>query len=139
VKYFVKRRVIYLDNRQMEFRYLERSPEYMKRVLFCREIWISMNIFISYKGTWIAYIGYMSYLQEQLRKRKDEEERQEMLSRSLRGSKKLQALESHATSLSGQENLAYAQDEVTTSISRVTHVTPNAVQEVEEPPRPLSK
>jgi len=81
----------------------------------------------------------MSHLQEQLRKRKDEEERQEMLSRSLRGSKKLQALESHATSLSGQENLAYAQDEVTTSISRVTHVTPNAVQEVEEPPRPLSK
>lgn len=81
----------------------------------------------------------MSHLQEQLRKRKDEEERQEMLSRSLRGSKKLQALESHATSLSGQENLAYAQDEVTTGVSRVTHATPNAVQEVEEPPRPLSK
>lgn len=81
----------------------------------------------------------MSHLQEQLRKRKDEEERQEMLSCSLRGSKKLQALESHATSLSGQENLAYAQDEVTTGISRVTHATPNAVQEVEEPPRPLSK
>ncbi|XP_025986113.2 uncharacterized protein LOC105199953 isoform X2 [Solenopsis invicta] len=76
--------------------------------------------------------------QEQLRKRKDEEERQEMLSRSLRGSKKLQALESHATSLSGQENLAYAQDEVTTGVSRVTHATPNAVQEVEEPPRPLT-
>ncbi|KYN29493.1 MAGUK p55 subfamily member 5 [Trachymyrmex cornetzi] len=76
--------------------------------------------------------------QEQLRKRKDEEERQEMLSRSLRGSKKLQALESHATSLSGQENLAYAQDEVTTGVSRITHATPNAVQEVEEPPRPLT-
>ncbi|XP_036139906.1 MAGUK p55 subfamily member 5-A isoform X2 [Monomorium pharaonis] len=76
--------------------------------------------------------------QEQLRKRKDEEERQEMLSHSLRGSKKLQALESHATSLSGQENLAYAQDEVTTGVSRVTHATPNAVQEVEEPPRPLT-
>ncbi|EZA56262.1 MAGUK p55 subfamily member, partial [Ooceraea biroi] len=75
--------------------------------------------------------------QEQLRKRKDEEERQEILSRSLRGSKKLQALESHATSLSGQENLAYAQDEVTTGVSRVTHATPNAVQEV-EPPRPLT-
>ncbi|XP_071571973.1 uncharacterized protein [Temnothorax nylanderi] len=74
--------------------------------------------------------------QEQLRKRKDEEERQEMLSRSLRGSKKLQALESHATSLSGQENLAYAQDEVTTGVSRVTHAIPNAVQEVEKPPRP---
>lgn len=81
----------------------------------------------------------MSHLQEQLRKRKDEEERQEMLSRSLRGSKKLQALESHATSLSGQENPAYAQDEVTTGVSRVTHATPNAVQEVEEPPRPLCK
>lgn len=81
----------------------------------------------------------MSHLQEQLRKRKDEEERQEMLSHSLRGSKKLQALESHATSLSGQENPAYAQDEVTTGVSRVTHATPNAVQEVEEPPRPLSK
>ncbi|XP_014480738.1 PREDICTED: uncharacterized protein LOC106747595 isoform X1 [Dinoponera quadriceps] len=77
--------------------------------------------------------------QEQLRKRKDEEERQEILSRSLRGSKKLQALESHATSLSGQENLAYAQDEVTTGISRVAaQPTPNAVQEVEEPPRPLT-
>ncbi|XP_025074678.1 MAGUK p55 subfamily member 5-A [Pogonomyrmex barbatus] len=76
--------------------------------------------------------------QEQLRKRKDEEERQEMLSHSLRGSKKLQALESHATSLSGQENLAYAQDEVTTGVSRVTHATSNALQEVDEPPRPLT-
>ncbi|XP_067212291.1 uncharacterized protein sdt isoform X9 [Linepithema humile] len=76
--------------------------------------------------------------QEQLRRRKDEEEKQEILSRSLRGSKKLQALESHTTSLAGQENLAYAQDEVTT-VSRVTpHATPNAVQEVEEPPRPLT-
>ncbi|XP_072752916.1 protein PALS1 isoform X9 [Anoplolepis gracilipes] len=75
--------------------------------------------------------------QEQLRKRKDEEERQEMLSRSLRGSKKLQALESHATSLAGQENLAYAQDEVTT-VSRITHATPNAVQEVKEPARTLT-
>lgn len=80
----------------------------------------------------------MLHLQEQLRKRKDEEERQEMLSRSLRGSKKLQALESHATSLAGQENLAYAQDEVTT-VSRITHATPNAVQEVKEPPRTLCK
>ncbi|XP_050451389.1 uncharacterized protein LOC126851450 isoform X3 [Cataglyphis hispanica] len=75
--------------------------------------------------------------QEQLRKRKDEEERQEMLSRSLRGSKKLQALESHATSLAGQENLAYAQDEVTT-VSRITHATPNAIQEVKEPPKTLT-
>ncbi|KAG5336107.1 MPP5 protein, partial [Acromyrmex heyeri] len=57
--------------------------------------------------------------QEQLRKRKDEEERQEMLSRSLR-------------------NFAYAHDEVTTGVSRITHATPNAVQEVEEPPRPLT-
>ncbi|XP_006621572.1 MAGUK p55 subfamily member 5-A isoform X3 [Apis dorsata] len=72
--------------------------------------------------------------QEQLRKRKDEEERQEILNQSLRGSKKLQALESHATSLSGQENLAYTQDEVTT-VGRPTHVT---TQEVEEPPRPLT-
>ena len=62
-----------------------------------------------------------------------------MLSHSLRGSKKLQALESHATSLSGQANIAYAQDEVTTGVSRITHATPNAVQEVEEPPRPLSE
>ncbi|KAG7207713.1 hypothetical protein KM043_009330 [Ampulex compressa] len=76
--------------------------------------------------------------QEQLRKRKDEEERQEILNRSLRGSRKLQALESHATSLSGQENLAYAQDEVTTAVGRSAHATPNAVHEVEEPPRPLT-
>ncbi|XP_051164787.1 uncharacterized protein LOC127283756 isoform X2 [Leptopilina boulardi] len=74
---------------------------------------------------------------EQLRKRKDEEERQEYINRSLRESKKLQALESHATSLSGQENLAYAQDEVTT-VGR-TPITPSHVtQEVEEPPRPLT-
>ncbi|KAK2578480.1 hypothetical protein KPH14_011648 [Odynerus spinipes] len=62
--------------------------------------------------------------QEQLRKRKDEEERQEILNRSLRGSTKLQALESHATNLSGQENLAYAQDELTTTVSRPAHVAP---------------
>ena len=76
--------------------------------------------------------------QEQLRRRKDEEEKQEYLNRSLRGSRKLQALESHATSLSGQENLAYAQDEVT--IVGKTQVTLSHVsKEVEEPPRPLSK
>ncbi|CAL7941064.1 unnamed protein product [Xylocopa violacea] len=75
--------------------------------------------------------------QEQLRKRKDEEERQEILNRSLRGSRKLQALESHATSLAGQENPAYAQDEVTT-IGRPTHVAASPAQEVEEPPRPLT-
>lgn len=73
-----------------------------------------------------------------MRKRKDEEERLEYINRSLRGSKKLQALESHTTSLSGQENLAYAQDEVTT-VGR-TPITPSHVtQEVEEPPRPLSE
>ncbi|XP_071873155.1 uncharacterized protein isoform X4 [Bombus fervidus] len=78
--------------------------------------------------------------QEQLRKRKDEEERQEILNRSLRGSTKLHALESHATSLSGQENLAYAQDEVTTTttVSRAPHVTASSTLEVEEPPRPLT-
>ncbi|XP_076757235.1 uncharacterized protein LOC143427190 isoform X2 [Xylocopa sonorina] len=75
--------------------------------------------------------------QEQLRKRKDEEERQEILNRSLRGSRKLQALESHATSLAGQENPAYAQDEVTT-VGRLSHVTASTAQEVEEPPRPLT-
>jgi len=96
-----------------------------------------MNTFISCKRKFSLPV--ISHLQEQLRKRKDEEERQEMLSRSLRGSKKLQALESHATSLSGQGNLAYAQDEVTTGVSRITHATPNAIQEVEEPPRPLSE
>ncbi|XP_076757236.1 uncharacterized protein LOC143427190 isoform X3 [Xylocopa sonorina] len=74
---------------------------------------------------------------EQLRKRKDEEERQEILNRSLRGSRKLQALESHATSLAGQENPAYAQDEVTT-VGRLSHVTASTAQEVEEPPRPLT-
>ncbi|XP_033207535.1 MAGUK p55 subfamily member 5-A isoform X2 [Belonocnema kinseyi] len=74
---------------------------------------------------------------EQLRRRKDEEEKQEYLTRSLRGSRKLQALESHATNLSGQENLAYSQDEVTT-VGRAP-VTPNhASQDVEEPPRPLT-
>ncbi|XP_076167504.1 uncharacterized protein LOC143146776 isoform X2 [Ptiloglossa arizonensis] len=75
--------------------------------------------------------------QEQLRKRKNEEERQEILNQSLRGSTKLQALESHATSLAGQENPAYAQDEVTT-VGRSAHVAANAAQEVEEPPRPLT-
>jgi hypothetical protein len=71
-------------------------------------------------------------LQEQLRKRKDEEERQKYLNRSLRGSRKLQALESHATSLAGQENLAYAQDELTGGAS------PKPA-DLEEPPRPLSE
>ncbi|XP_044006522.1 putative uncharacterized protein DDB_G0277255 isoform X3 [Aphidius gifuensis] len=53
--------------------------------------------------------------QAQLRQRKDHEERQEYLNQSLRGSRKLHALESHTTSLSGMENYAYTQDEVTTS------------------------
>ncbi|XP_024945782.1 uncharacterized protein LOC107272705 isoform X3 [Cephus cinctus] len=75
--------------------------------------------------------------QEQLRKRKDEEEKQEVLNRSLRGSRKLQALESHATSLSGQENPAYAQDELST-VTRSHISTSHATQEVEEPPRPLT-
>ncbi|XP_078046810.1 protein PALS1-like [Augochlora pura] len=74
---------------------------------------------------------------EQLRKRKDEEERQETLNRSLRESTKLQALESHATSLAGQENPAYSQDEVTT-VARPSHVFAKTVQDVEEPPRPLT-
>ncbi|XP_011055683.1 PREDICTED: uncharacterized protein LOC105146830 [Acromyrmex echinatior] len=86
----------------------------------------------------VGTLSHSVLYREQLRKRKDEEERQEMLSHSLRGSKKLQALESHATSLSGQGNFAYAHDEVTTGVSRITHATPNAVQEVEEPPRPLT-
>ncbi|XP_015182227.1 PREDICTED: MAGUK p55 subfamily member 5-A isoform X2 [Polistes dominula] len=64
--------------------------------------------------------------QEQLRKRKDEEERQEILNRSLRGSTKLKALESHATNLTGQENLAYAQDELATAANRPAPVTPSA-------------
>ncbi|XP_063977051.1 protein PALS1 isoform X3 [Diachasmimorpha longicaudata] len=50
--------------------------------------------------------------QEQLRQRKDHEERQEYLHQSIRGSKKLHALESHTTSLAGQENFAYTQDEI---------------------------
>ncbi|KAK1124987.1 hypothetical protein K0M31_006324 [Melipona bicolor] len=82
---------------------------------------------------------YACPAREQLRKRKDEEERQEILNRSLRDSTKLHALESHATSLSGQENLAYSQDEVTTTVvGRGTHVTASPAQEVEEPPRPLT-
>ncbi|XP_015115444.1 MAGUK p55 subfamily member 5 isoform X3 [Diachasma alloeum] len=52
--------------------------------------------------------------QEQLRQRKDHGERQECLHQSIRGSKKLHALESHTTSLAGQENLAYTQDELST-------------------------
>ncbi|KAK0157672.1 hypothetical protein PV328_011382 [Microctonus aethiopoides] len=51
--------------------------------------------------------------QEQMRQRKDHEERQEYLNQSLRGSRKLHALESHATNLTGQENPAYSQDEMT--------------------------
>ena len=59
------------------------------------------------------------YVQDALRKRKEEEERiaqeVEFLNRSLRGSKKLQALEkSHVTtpsSPSGIDNSAYADDE----------------------------
>ncbi|XP_011308299.1 uncharacterized protein sdt isoform X2 [Fopius arisanus] len=52
--------------------------------------------------------------QEQLRQRKDHEERQEYLQESIRRSKKLYALESHTTNLVGQENLAYTQDEFST-------------------------
>lgn len=48
-----------------------------------------------------------------MRQRKDHEERQEYLNQSLRGSRKLHALESHATNLTGQENPAYSQDEMT--------------------------
>lgn len=47
-------------------------------------------------------------------------------------------MKKHVTNLSGQENYGYTQDEVTTGVSRVAHTTPNAVQEVEEPPRPLT-
>ncbi|XP_043287949.1 protein PALS1-like isoform X2 [Venturia canescens] len=77
--------------------------------------------------------------QEQLRKRKEEDEKQEYLNRSMRDSKKLQALESHTTTLSGQENPAYAQDEVT-STPRSSHGTPGQTtpREVEEPPKVLT-
>ncbi|XP_014228491.1 uncharacterized protein LOC106653529 [Trichogramma pretiosum] len=82
--------------------------------------------------------------QEEFRKRKDEEEqRQAYLNRSLRtGSQKLQKLESHATTLAGQENLAYAQDELVTpqqpKIVTASIGTP-AHSDVEEPaPRPLT-
>ncbi|KAJ8688640.1 hypothetical protein QAD02_024435 [Eretmocerus hayati] len=79
--------------------------------------------------------------QEQLRKRKDEEERQENLNRSLRESRKLQALESRTTNLAGQDNLAYAQDEVTTSgIAPTTPAKTSATRasDLEESPRPLT-
>ncbi|CAB0033137.1 unnamed protein product [Trichogramma brassicae] len=83
--------------------------------------------------------------QEEFRKRKDEEEqRQAYLNRSLRtGSQKLQKLESHATTLAGQENLAYAQDELVTPPSQPKIVTASigtpAHSDVEEPaPRPLT-
>lgn len=72
----------------------------------------------------LSIVYFFFFFKEQLRKRKDEEERQEILNRSLRGSTKLQALESHATNLTGQENLAYAQDELTTTVSRPAHVAP---------------
>lgn len=74
----------------------------------------------------IVHFFFLYFFKEQLRKRKDEEERQEILNRSLRGSTKLQALESHTTNLTGQENLAYAQDELTTTVSRPAHVAPQA-------------
>lgn len=79
--------------------------------------------------------------QEQLRKRKDEEEKQECLNRSLRGSRKLHALESHSTNLSGQENPAYAQDEFFNRSNSVASKPTNSAtsQEVGEPERPLSK
>ncbi|KAL7302713.1 hypothetical protein TKK_0004766 [Trichogramma kaykai] len=83
--------------------------------------------------------------QEEFRKRKDEEEqRQAYLNRSLRtGSQKLQKLESHATTLAGQENLAYAQDELVTPQQQPKIVTASigtpAHSDVEEPaPRPLT-
>ncbi|XP_044588126.1 uncharacterized protein LOC123267528 isoform X2 [Cotesia glomerata] len=56
---------------------------------------------------------------EQLRQRKDFEERREFLNQSLRGSQKLHALESHAKQLAGQENPAYNQDEVTNTTGNV--------------------
>ncbi|CAD6208213.1 GSCOCG00010466001-RA-CDS [Cotesia congregata] len=56
---------------------------------------------------------------EQLRQRKDFEERREFLNQSLRGSQKLHALESHAKQLAGQENPAYSQDEVTNTTGNV--------------------
>lgn len=79
--------------------------------------------------------------QEQLRKRKDEEEKQEVLNRSLRGSRKLQALESHSTNLSGQENPAYAQDEFVNRSNSVPNKLSNSVtsQEIGEYPGPLSE
>ncbi|XP_048507546.1 uncharacterized protein LOC105685455 isoform X2 [Athalia rosae] len=78
--------------------------------------------------------------QEQLRKRKDEEEKQECLNRSLRGSRKLHALESHSTNLSGQENPAYAQDEFVNRSNSIASKPTNSLtsQEIEEPPRPLT-
>ncbi|XP_066598306.1 uncharacterized protein [Prorops nasuta] len=78
--------------------------------------------------------------QEQLRKRKDEEERQEILNRSLRDSRKLHALQSNSRSCpSGVENPAYAQDEVTAGGSTVVQVGVNhAAKEVEEPPKALT-
>ncbi|XP_058792460.1 protein PALS1 isoform X10 [Phymastichus coffea] len=78
--------------------------------------------------------------QEQIRKRKDEEEQQEILKRSLRGSRKLQLLESHATTLAGQENLAYAQDEppaVATSLRSAASAASHAA-DTDEPARSLT-
>ncbi|XP_023246869.1 uncharacterized protein LOC106636192 [Copidosoma floridanum] len=78
--------------------------------------------------------------QDEFRKRKEEDERQAQLNRSLRDSRKLQALEDRATILSGQENLAYAQDEVTTAsaLPRTPSTHQARLPEVEEPPVPLT-
>ncbi|XP_046488677.1 protein PALS1 isoform X2 [Neodiprion pinetum] len=77
---------------------------------------------------------------EQLRKRKDEEEKQEYLNRSLRGSRKLHALESHSTSLSGQENQAYAQDEFVSRSNSIPSKPINSItsSEIKESPKPLT-
>ncbi|XP_046624815.1 protein PALS1 isoform X3 [Neodiprion virginianus] len=77
---------------------------------------------------------------EQLRKRKDEEEKQEYLNRSLRGSRKLHALESHSTSLSGQENQAYAQDEFVSRSNSIPSKPINSItsSEIKEFPKPLT-
>ncbi|XP_057335332.1 uncharacterized protein LOC130674055 isoform X5 [Microplitis mediator] len=84
--------------------------------------------------------------QEQLRLRKDHEEKREFLNQSLRGSQKLHALESHAKQLAGQENPAYTQDEITTTTSNLRkekeqtsgRASPKVAEELPEDPKILS-
>lgn len=93
---------------------------------------------------WTIELTDFFKFKEQLRLRKDHEERREFLNQSLRGSQKLHALESHAKQLAGQENPAYTQDEITTTSNlrkekeqTSGRASPKVAEELPEDPKML--